>query len=301
VRILMAGASGFLGTKLARRLRESDHQVVRLVRRAASGADEVRWDPATGGLDPATVSGVDAVINLSGANIGAKRWTAKYKQTLLDSRLGPTRTLVTAMAALPPEERPGVLLNQSGVHAYGDNGDRQVDERTDAAGRGFLSEMVRHWEATAAPASDVGIRVVLMRTGLPLAPGGGLLGPLMLPFRLGVGGPLAGGRSYVPWISMPDWLSAVEFLLANPGISGPVNVCGPAPVRNSELSRALGRRLRRPAVFPVPRLALTVVGGSEFADEALASLRVLPLVLTDRGFHFDHGTVDEALAAAIPR
>jgi uncharacterized protein (TIGR01777 family) len=300
VRILMAGASGFLGTRLARRLRESGHQVVRLVRRSPSGADELRWDPAAGDIDPAALPGTDAVINLAGANVADRRWTDKYKQEIRSSRLDTTARLANAIAALPADQRPQVLLNGSAVGYYGDNGDRAVDERT-TAGRGFLAELGQQWEAATAPAAKAGTRVVLMRTGLPLDPDGGVLKPLMLPFRLGVGGPIGNGRPYLPWISMPDWLSAVEFLLERSDISGPVNLTGPTPVRSAEFSRALGRQLRRPALIPVPKLAISAILGADFARETLSSLRVLPVVLTDRGFHFAHPTVDDALAVALPR
>jgi uncharacterized protein (TIGR01777 family) len=297
VRILVSGASGFLGTPLVSRLADAGHDVVRLVRREPAAADERRWDPAAGTLDPSIVDGVDAVVNLSGANVGGKRWNADYKRELLASRIDTTGTLARTLAAHAPQ---AALLNMSAVGFYGDTGGRAVDESA-GPGEGFLADMATAWEGATAPARDGGCRVVLMRTGLPLHPDGGLLQPLMLPFKLGVGGPLGNGRQYVPWISLPDWLAAVEWLLAHTDVTGPVNLTGPEPVPSAELSRALAHRLHRPSLLPVPKVALNVVAGGEFATEMLKSQRVLPAVLTGRGFEFTHRTVDAAVAAALPR
>jgi uncharacterized protein (TIGR01777 family) len=301
MRIVVSGASGFLGTKLVARLRESGHDVLRLVRRAPSGAGEVRWDPTLGTVDPQALVTADAVVNLSGANIGDKRWTPAYKRELIESRISATRTLVGAIAALPAGERPGALLQMSGVDWYGDPGENPVDETTSPAGGGFLTEMAQAWEEAAAPAADAGVRLVLMRTGLPMGTEGGYLKPLLLPFKLGVGGQLGNGRAWIPWISVPDWLAAVEFLLVHDDIAGPVNVVGPAPVRSREFAKALGRQLHRPALFPVPKVAMAVVAGNQFAGEILVSRKVLPAVLRDRDFRFAHATIDDALAVALRR
>lgn len=299
MRILTAGASGFLGTRLVTRLREAGHDVVRLVRRepatGPAGVDQRQWDPAAGKLDPSTLDGVDAVVNLSGANIGGKRWSAAYKKELLDSRVTATGTLATAIAA---HGGPVTFLSGSAVGFYGDGGDTELTEES-PRGTGFLADMAAAWEGAAAPAR--GARVVFLRTGLPLHPDGGVLQPLMLPFKLGGGGPLGNGRSYVPWISMRDWLAAVEFLLERDDVSGPVNLTGPEPVPWKDLAKALGKELHRPALFPVPKVALNVVVGSDFATEMLASQRVLPAVLADNGFVFAHRTVGAAVASAFER
>jgi uncharacterized protein (TIGR01777 family) len=298
MRILVAGSSGFLGTRLVARLRGSGHEVVRLVRREPAGAGEVRWDPAGDTLAPTALADADAVVNLAGANIGDHRWTERYKRVLLESRLETTGTVVRAIAAQPSGQRPRALLNMSAVGFYGDTGERAADE-TSPPGAGFLAEMARAWEGAAAPAAEAGVRVVLMRTGLPLDKDGGFLKPLMLPFRLGVGGRLGDGRQYVPWISMPDWLSAVEWLLDRDDVAGPVNLTGPVPVRNDEFTRALAKRLHRPGLIPIPRPALRVIVGGEFVRETLASQRILPGVLTERGFRFADPTIDDALVAAL--
>jgi uncharacterized protein (TIGR01777 family) len=297
MRVLTAGASGFLGTRLVTRLREAGHDVVRLVRREPAAADERRWNPTDGVLDPSALDGVQAVVNLSGANIGGKRWSAEYKKELLDSRVGATRTLATALAR---HATPVAFLSGSAVGFYGDGGDAELTEAS-PRGTGFLADMAAAWEGAAAPAGEAGHRVVFLRTGLPLHPAGGLLQPLMLPFKLGVGGPLGNGRSYVPWISMRDWLAAVEFLAERNDIAGPVNLTAPEPVRWKDLAKALATHLHRPSLFPVPKVALNVVVGADFATEMLASQRVLPAVLAGHGFAFTDRTVSPAVAATVGR
>jgi uncharacterized protein (TIGR01777 family) len=192
-----------------------------------------------------------------------------------------------------------VLVNSSAVGFYGDTGDTAVDESA-AAGDGFVPDLCRSWEAATAPAAQAGVRVVLLRTGLVLQGGQGLLKPLALVTRLFAGGPLAGGRQFMPWISLADWLGAVRFLIDHDDLSGPVNLVGPHPVRNKDFTRALGRVLHRPTPWPVPRFALRIVLG-EFAHEAVSSQRVLPGVLTGAGYRFQHSDVDSALRAAFAR
>jgi uncharacterized protein (TIGR01777 family) len=255
----------------------------------------VRWEPASGTLDPTVLSTVDAVVNLGGANIGGRRWTRRYKRTLLDSRVDTTATLATAIAAAP--HRPAVLVTASGLHYYGDTGDRTVDEQS-PPGDGFLAGLCQAWEAAARPAEDAGVRVVRLRSGLPLAANGGFLAPSLLQFRLFAGGRLGTGRQYVAWISLPDWLKAVEFLLARDDVRGPVNVTGPDPVRNAEFTKVLAKQLHRPALLPVPKTALRIAVG-ELATEALMSQRVLPGVLTAHGFEFAYPTLDGALRWAL--
>ncbi len=294
MRIVMAGASGFLGSRLSRFLASRGHDVIRLVRRDPCGGGELVWHPRTGLLDPAALAGTDAVINLAGAGV-ARRWTAGHKEIIRDSRVDTTTTLARAIAASPAS--PAVLLNASAVGYYGDTGDRHVDEHS-PAGDGFLAGVCRVWEAATRPAEDAGVRVVHLRTGYPLSPDGGLLKPLVLPFRLGAGGRLGGGGQYWPWIALGDWLEAVRFLLRRDDVAGPVNLVGPHPVTNTEFTAALAQVLHRPAVLPVPGPALRLVLG-EFATEVLASQRVLPTVLTGAGFEFRHRDVESALRAAL--
>jgi uncharacterized protein (TIGR01777 family) len=296
MRILIAGASGFLGTKLVERLRHEGHDVTRLVRRPARGADEATWEPSGGQLDPALVSVTDAVINLAGAGVGDKRWTPAYKSQIRSSRVDSTGTIARTIKDLPVEDRPRTLLNASAVGWYGDTGDQEVTEDA-PAGTGFLADVCRVWEAAARPAEDAGIRVALLRTGLPLDEHGGLLKPQMLPFRMGVGGKLGNGRQWLPWIALQDWLDAVVFVLDR-DIAGPVNLVGPAPVTNATFTEIFGRLLHRPTVMPIPGIALHVALG-EFAGEALRSQRVLPGVLGQAGFEWNHPTIESALRVAI--
>jgi uncharacterized protein (TIGR01777 family) len=296
MRIVMAGASGFLGTRLRRDLLADGHEVVRLVRREPSGPDQRRWWPDRGELDPAVLAGADAVVNLNGAGVEDRRWTAAYKRTLRASRIDPTATLAKTLAALPAGDRPGSLLNASGVHFYGDRGDDEVDEQS-PPGRGFFAETCQEWEAAAAPAEAAGIRVVSLRTGLTIDRHSAFMKPFLLQFRLFVGGRLGTGRQWMPWVSMRDWLGAARMLLAS-DVAGPVNMVGPAPVRNAEFTRILAKTLHRPALFPVPMFALKVAIG-EFAEEALASLRARPGVLTGAGFAYADPDVGSALAWAL--
>jgi uncharacterized protein (TIGR01777 family) len=297
MRILMAGASGFLGTRLVARLRGDGHDITRLVRRPAQAGDEASWTPNAGQLDPALIASADVVINLAGVGVGDKRWTPGYKSQIRASRVDSTGTIARAIAHLPAVDRPGILLQSSAVGWYGDTGDRPVEEDA-PAGSGFLADVCRVWEAAARPAEDAGVRVALLRTGLPLDDDGGLLKPQLLPFRLGIGGKLGGGRQWVPWIALQDWLDAVVFLLARDDIAGPVNLVGPQPVTNATFTEVFAGLLHRPAVMPIPGFGLKVLLG-EFAGEALRSQRVLPGVLRRAGFAYAHSDLESALRAAL--
>ncbi|MCO1599000.1 TIGR01777 family oxidoreductase [Micromonospora sp. RHAY321] len=297
MRILLAGASGFLGTRLVDRLSADGHQVTRLVRRPARDARERRWDPSAGQLDPATLAESDVVVNLAGAGVGDKRWNDDYRRLIRTSRVDTSSTLAITIAGLPAADRPRVLLNSSAVGWYGNTGDRVVEEDA-PAGEGFLADVCRVWEAATRPAEDAGVRVVRLRTGLPLHRDGGLLKPQLLPFRLGIAGRLGSGRQWLPWISMADWLDAVGFLLDRDDIAGPVNVVGPNPVTNAEFTRELARQLHRPAIIPIPALALKAALGG-FAHEALTSTRVHPGVLTRAGYPYHHPDLSSALHAAL--
>ncbi|MFC0533893.1 TIGR01777 family oxidoreductase [Phytohabitans kaempferiae] len=297
MRVVISGASGFLGQRLARWLREDGHEVARLVRRPAKGPDEITWDPAGGTLDPAALAPYDAVVNLSGANIGGHRWTDRYKRELVSSRVDTTGTLARALAARPAGQRPGTLVNIGGINWYGDTGDSTVDESS-PPGSGFLADLCKMWEAATGPAAEAGVRVVLVRSGTPLHRDGGYLKPQMLPFRLGLGGKLGSGRQWMPWISMVDWLLAMTFLLERAEIAGPVNLVSPEPVRNADFTKEFGATLGRPVIMPIPTLALRVALG-EMAPETLASVRARPGVLLDAGFTFRRPGVHQALEAAL--
>jgi uncharacterized protein (TIGR01777 family) len=299
MRIVMAGSSGFLGSRLRTRLASDGHDIVQLVRRAPRSDAERRWNPDAGELDPSVLAGADLVVNLAGAGVEDKRWTDSYKQTLLTSRVRPTTTLATAIAGLPADQRPPTLVNSSAIGFYGDTGDTAVDEES-PAGTGFFADLCRAWEDSTRPAAAAGVRVVLLRTGLVLDETAGLMKPFAITTRLFIAGPLAGGRNWMPWISVADWTDAVLFTIEHTEISGPVNVVGPDPVRNAEFVKTLGRALHRPTPWPIPRFALRIVLG-EFADDAIANQRVLPGVLNRAGFPFRHTTVDDAIRASLRR
>jgi uncharacterized protein (TIGR01777 family) len=291
VKVALTGASGLLGPHLVRSLRGDGHDVLRLVRRVPTAPDEVRWDPATGEVDLDALSGVDAVIHLSGANLGGRPWTPAYRRTVLDSRVSSTRTIASALTRMEP--RPRVLLSASGVGYYGNAGDQVLDE-TAPAGAGYITQIVREWEAETVTAADVGVRVVTMRTGVVVSGRGGALGRLVPFFKLGVGGRLGSGRQWWSWIGLHDYVRAVRFLLDRDDISGAVNVCAPTPVTNAEFTRALGRVLHRPTVLVVPGFALRIPL-RDFAKDLLGGQRVVPSRLLDAGFTFDEPDLDTAL------
>jgi uncharacterized protein (TIGR01777 family) len=291
--IAIAGSSGLIGSALVSALRAADHRVVRIVRRAPSNGDELHWNPDSGEFDPAGLEGVDAVINLCGVNVGEKRWSGAFKQSLRDSRIGPTDVISAAVA----DAGVPVLINASAVGYYGDTRGRVVDE-TASAGTGFLARLCVDWESAALTAEDAGARVVLARSGLVLSPGGGVLARLRPLFNLGLGGRIGSGRQYMPWISLEDEIRGLLFAINNDNLSGPVNFTGPAPVTNSEFTAALGRALNRPTPMLVPGFALRTLLG-EFADEGLLDgQRAIPAALERAGFLFHHNTIGEALAYA---
>lgn len=290
-RIAITGATGFVGTALTSYLAEAGHEVLRISRRQPQDARDVQWDPTRGLLDPRRLEGVDAVVHLAGESL-AERWTPERRRRIRDSRVEGTALLARTIAAL--HRPPRVLVSASAVGFYGNTGDVAVDEMS-AQGTGFLASVTQEWEAAAEPARDAGVRVVHPRFGVVLNPAGGMLGRVLLPFRLGVGGTLGSGRQWVSWIARDDLLGALEFMLFEETLLGPVNAVSPHPVRNAELTRTLGRVLGRPAVVPVPGAALRLLFG-EMADEALlAGQRVLPTILLTSGFRFRHPMLEEAL------
>ncbi|WP_422391718.1 TIGR01777 family oxidoreductase [Arthrobacter sp. N1] len=294
MRILLAGASGTIGTALVRQL-EKNHEVTRLVRRAPKGAEEVRWDPARGELDVAAVEQADAVINLSGAGIAGGLWTRSYKETLYSSRIMPTRTLVRAMrqAAHPPE----VFISQSASGYYGDRGDDVLTEEA-SSGETLLADICRRWEseALAVPSS---VRVVLPRTGIVMATEGGALPNLLIPIRAFIGTSLGSGRQWWPWISLNDEIRAIEFLLTA-DLSGPVNLSAPTPATLDTIALQLGKAFHRPVWLRAPAFILKAAIGQLGYELLLVSTRMQPRALTASGFSFDEPT-PEALAAWVRR
>jgi uncharacterized protein (TIGR01777 family) len=285
VNVAVAGSSGLIGTALVAALREGGHRVVRLVRHGEPGPDEVRWDPAAGVLDRASLSGIDAAINLAGENLASGRWSSARKRRLVESRTGTTRLLAETLAGLDP--RPRVLVNASAIGYYGDRGDQPLTEDS-AQGAGFLAELCAAWEQATAPAVTAGIRVVLLRIGVVLSPEGGALAKMLPSFRLGLGARVGDGRQFLSWIGRDDLVRAILFALEQDELSGPVNGVAPSPVRNAELTRTLGQVLRRPAFFVAPAFVLRAALGEMARETLLSGARVLPQKLESAGFRFEH-------------
>ena len=300
MKVAITGSSGLIGTALTASLQADGHQVVRLVRRPPRAADEIRWDPRAADAGNPVLTGVSACVHLAGAGVGDHRWTAAYKAEIRSSRVLGTRALATALAGLSP--RPATFVVGSAMGWYGDTGGAAVTEDA-PAGPAFLSRVVADWEAAASPARDAGIRVAQLRSGLVLASGGGVLGRLALPARLGVLPRFGDGRQVMSWISLTDEVRAIRFLLDGVGASGrsgPYNLTAPNPVTNAELTSALLAAYRRPDFswlrVPAPVLKL---GLGEMSAELLTSARVLPKRLLEAGFEFDYPTVSAALAAEL--
>jgi hypothetical protein len=292
VKVAVSGATGLIGGALAARLKREGHEVVPLVRRGVSpGEQAIAWDPAHGTIDRGGLEGCDAVVNLAGESVFG-RWTAAKKQRIRESRVAGTRLVSEAIAGL--SRRPRVLLAASAIGYYGDRGATELTEESSRGGD-FLADVARDWEAGTAPAAQAGVRVVNTRFGLVLTPAGGLLGSLLPPFRLGLGGPIGSGRQYCSWIALGDVLDALLFLLATDSISGPVNVTAPHPLPHLEFVRTLGRVLRRPTVIPVPAFALQMVFGQEAAAMMASGQRVLPARLVAAGYRFHHADLEPAL------
>ena len=300
MKIVIAGGTGFLGRPLARALAAS-HTVVILSRQptpppADGPARIVPWNPTTTGAWAEEIDGAGAVINLAGTSIAGRRWSPAHKRRILDSRIDATRALADAIraAAHPPH----VFVSGSAVGYYGPLGDELVTE-AHPAGRDFLAGVCAAWELEATRRARDATRVVCVRTGLVLDQHGGALPQMLLPFKIGAGGPLGSGRQYWPWIHRDDWVALVRWAIDTPSASGPVNATAPNPVTNAELSRALGRALHRPAFMPAPAFALRIALG-EMADALLLSgQRAVPAKALELGFVFRHTQIDAALRAIL--
>jgi len=301
MRLLISGASGLVGSALIQRLSVVSCQLSVLTRGQRPNATDnrqlttdncIRWDPSVGQLDPQAVDGFDAVVHLAGENIAQGRWTAEKKARIRDSRVQGTGLLCRALAetARPPK----VLVSASAVGYYGNRGDEELGE-TSAAGTGFLAEVCRQWEAATEPAAAAGIRVVCGRLGVVLARHGGALARMLPLFRFGLGGRLGSGRQYMSWITLGDLVEAICHVIATETLSGPVNLVSPNPVTNRQFTKALGRALHRPTLFPVPAFALRLMLG-EMADAMLlSSARAVPRRLLASGFQFNDAHVEDAL------
>lgn len=301
MRVLVSGATGFIGSALVAFLREQGATVHRLVRGAPAVGD-AGWGEPGGPLDTSRLpggglDGLDAVVHLAGAPIATGRWTSARKKELRDSRVETTSRLAAAVAAC--DARPGVFACGSAIGWYGSRGDAELDESAEP-GTGFLARLCQEWEMAPAPAAAAGIRVANLRTGIVLGAGGGTLGALVKLFRFGLGGRAGSGRQWTAWISLADELRAICRVLTDTSLSGPVNLTAPHPVTNDELTRAIGAAVGHPPHVPAPAAALRLAMGRAMADELLlASQRAVPAKLTAAGFEFLHSNVEMALAAAL--
>ncbi|MGK9148593.1 TIGR01777 family oxidoreductase [Plantibacter flavus] len=295
MRIVIGGASGLIGTALGHALETDGHDVVRLVRRNARTAGEARWDPLTGELDPAVLSGADAVVNLSGASLGKLPWTAAYRSTILWSRLSATRTLVDAMHRA--DAAPAAFLSGSAVGYYGDRPNETLTEES-SRGTGYLADVVVAWEDAAAAAPDT-VRTVLLRNGI-VVDTEGVLKPLVPLTRFGVSGPLGSGRQHWPWIGLRDEVRAITHLIGS-SIVGPVNLCGPTPATADDLMFELARSMNRPYLVRVPKFALRAALGDAADGLLLSDQLVVPRRLLDDGFEFEADSVEAALSEALAR
>jgi uncharacterized protein len=298
-RYAITGSTGLIGEALIASLVADGHTVQRVVRDASKGgADDIVWDLGARTIEQAKLEGVDVVVHLAGEPIGGSRWTVDTKRRIHDSREVGTRLLAEALAGL--ETKPRVFLSSSAVGYYGDRADEVLTEDS-AAGDDFLAHVCAAWEAAAQPAIDAGIRTVHPRTGVVIAKDGPLIDKIELPFRLGIGGRVGDGNQYVPWISLVDEVRALRFLADHGQLSGPVNLAGPEPATNRELTKALGTVLRRPTVFPIPAIAIRLLYGEMGETLATVSNRVVPRRLLDAGFAFTHPTLLAALEEALGR
>lgn len=296
--IAITGASGLIGSALAVHLRAQGHRVVAFTRRNSSSSDDIAWNPATGQIESAKLSGIDAVVHLAGAGIGDKRWSDEYKREILESRTKGTKLLSSALA--DASNGPRVLLSGSAIGYYGESLTEEFTE-TSPAGRGFLADVCVQWEEATESASKAGVRVAHLRTGIVLSPKGGALKKLLPLFKLGAGGRMGSGKQWQSWISIDDEIAAIDHLLTS-SLSGPVNLTAPKPVTQAEFTTTLAKILKRPAILPVPSFGPKLLLGAELADALLfTGQKVLPRALISDGFTFRHADLESALRSLLNR
>ncbi|MFN9717355.1 MAG: TIGR01777 family oxidoreductase [Planctomycetota bacterium] len=283
-KIAISGASGLVGTDLKSLLESRGHSVIPMTRRKSGGADVIVWDPSKGLADPSQLEGIDTVIHLAGENIAGARWNAAVKERIMSSRVEGTRSLVQSLSKVT--NRPKTLICASAIGIYGHRGEELLTESA-ASGKGYLADVCRAWEAEAMAAQSLGMRVVCVRIGVVLSPKGGALAKMLMPFKLGLGGIVGNGKQYWSWIGLNDLVRAIAFCAENPSVSGPVNAVSPEPLTNDAFTRAVGKVLHRPTIFPLPAFMAKLVLG-EMADELLlSSIRVVPSQLQRYGFQFE--------------
>ncbi len=298
MKILITGASGLIGKALHTSFEEKGYEMLLGSRSEPKDDGHIRWNMDTGFADEDLpgIEGMDAVIHLAGENVSGLRWTEEKKKAIRDSRVFGTRTIIEAFARL--EKKPKVFITGSAIGFYGDRGDDEMTE-TSSAGQTFLAEVCREWEAESRRAEDMGIRTVLLRTGIVLSKDGGALATMLTPFKLGVGGVVGSGKQWMSWVSLDDVIAIINFALDNESLRGAVNVVAPNPVTNEEFTKTLGSVLYRPTFFPLPEFAVNLVFGEMGDALLLDSTRVIPKRLNDAGFEFKYTQLKAALEHAV--
>jgi uncharacterized protein len=290
--VAISGSSGLIGSALVKVLQDAGHRVHRLVRHTPAIREDIQWTPSARLLDERRLLDVDVVVNLAGETIG-KRWSASRRRAIRESRVRATETIAGAILR---SRRPIALINASAVGYYGSRGEEVLDEKS-SNGRGYLAEVCRDWETAALTARTAASRVVMMRNGVVLSKRGGALPEMLRPFHLGVGGRIGDGRQWLSWIDIDDMVRAIQFIIGRTDISGPVNVVAPNPVTNREFTKTASQVTKKPALFPVPAIALRVAFGEMAKETILASQRATPGVLAASGFTFNRPTLRESLEA----
>ena len=297
MRIAITGATGLVGTAVADALTADGHDVVRVVRRATDAPQTALWDPSTGEIDLDALGAVDAVVHLAGENVAGGRWTSARKRRIHESRGPATARLCATLAAM--DQPPKVMVSASATGIYGDRGEHELDEASSLGPPDdFLAKVAADWEAGTRPLEEQGTRVVHLRIGIVLDKHGGALKKMLPPFQLGLGGRLGDGKHWMSWIALPDLVAAVQRALTDDALAGPVLAVAPRPVTNAEFTRTLGRVLRRPTWFPVPRFALRLLFGG-FGDVLLSSQRARPARLLEAGFSFAFPDLEQALRSTL--
>jgi len=294
MKVVVTGASGLIGSALVPALQSAGHEVIKLVRRSPRRPDEREWNPA-GEPDPSLVEGTDAVVHLAAETIKGW-WTRSKKERILDSRVRGTTMIAKSIAAAV--NKPRVFVSASGAGYYGHRKDEILTEES-SGGLGFLASLAKEWERATRPAEQAGVRTVMLRTGVVLSGRGGALQAMLPSFRMGMGGKVANGKQYWPWITLEDLVGVIRFAIENDNLQGPVNVCAPQHTTNREFTRALGKALHRPTFFPLPSVVVTLVLGEMGQEALLTSTRAEPLKLKTAGFSFRHPEIGEALGSVL--
>ena len=295
--VAISGASGLIGTALTASLRADGHRVLRLTRGGITGDDVIGWDPEAGRIDAPALEGIDAIVHLAGEGIGEQRWTDEQKRRIRDSRVRGTAVLAAAVASR--ERKPNVFVSASAIGYYGNRGDEVLTEQS-APADDFLAEVCVAWEAETRPASEAGVRTVILRNGIVLDAHGGALAKMLLPFKLGIGGRQGSGKQWMSWITLADEVGAIRHTIDQDSVRGPVNMVAPNPVTNAEFARTLGHVLHRPTVLPTPMLPVKLRFGAELVEALLlGSQRVAPAQLQVTGYEFGSPTLEPGLRQVL--